>query len=322
MSRNMASNPDSNALFSNHPRTRGLVERARELGTIPTAVVYPCSRDALQGALEARAAGLIVPSLVGPRQEIERLAIAEQFDLSGCEMEDVAEPVPAARRAATMVAEGQVEALMKGSLHTDELMTVIVSRDARLRTGRRISHVFVMDVPSFDRLLLISDAAVNIAPDLRVKSDIVRNAIDVARSIGIVRPRIALLSAVETVNPNIPSTMDAAALCDMSKQGEFAECVLDGPLAFDNAISAEAARIKNISSAVSGIVDVLIVPTLESGNILYKSMVYISSAIAAGVVMGACVPVMLTSRADSPASRTASAAVACLIAHSKRKLSA
>jgi len=321
MNGNMASNAVSDALFSYHPRARRLVERARELGAIPTAVVYPCSRDALQGALEARAAGLIVPVLVGPRPDIERLAIAEQLDLGGCGIEDVAEPVPAARHAATMVAEGRAEALMKGSLHTDELMTVIVSRDAGLRTDRRISHVFVMDVPSFDRILLVSDAAVNIAPDLRVKIDIVRNAIDVARSIGIDKPRIALLSAVETVNPNIPSTMDAAALRDMAKQGEFAECVLDGPLAFDNAISAEAARIKNISSTVSGIVDVLIVPTLEAGNILYKTMVYISSAIAAGVVMGARVPVMLTSRADSPASRTASAAVACLIAHGKRRLS-
>jgi len=319
--RNSARSASSDTWFSEHPRVQRLVDRARELGAIPTAVVYPCSRDALEGALEARAAGLIVPIMVGPRAEIEHLAGLGKLSLGTCRIEDVAEPLAAARHAAAMVSGGSAEALMKGSLHTDELMTVIVSREAGLRTARRISHVFVMDVPSFDRLLLISDAAVNIAPDLRVKVDIVRNAIDVATAIGIVEPKVALLSAVETVNPDIPSTLDAAALRDMARRGEIAGCVLDGPLAFDNAISADAARIKNISSAVSGAVDILIVPTLESGNILYKSMVYISSAIAAGVVAGARVPIMLTSRADSPASRTASAAVACLIAHGKRRRS-
>jgi len=301
-----------------HSRSQLLIARARALGPVPTAVVYPCSRDALAGAMQARAAGLITPILIGPQARMADIAAAEQIDLGTCEIEDVAEPAAAAQRAAAMVGEGRVEALMKGSLHTDELMSVIVSRAAGLRTARRLSHVFVMDVPGHEKLLLITDAAVNIAPDLKVKADIVRNAIDVAHAIGIAEPRIALLSAVETVNPGIPSTVDAAALREMAQRGEISGGILDGPLAFDNAISAEAARIKGISSPVSGKVDILVVPALEAGNILYKSLVYLGGAVAAGVVLGARVPVILTSRADSPESRTASAAVACLIAHERR----
>jgi phosphotransacetylase len=301
-----------------HSRSQLLIARARALGPVPTAVVYPCSRDALAGAMQARAAGLITPILIGPQARMADIAAAEQIDLGACEIEDVAEPAAAAQRAAAMVGEGRVEALMKGSLHTDELMSVIVSRAAGLRTARRLSHVFVMDVPGHEKLLLITDAAVNIAPDLKVKADIVRNAIDVAHAIGIAEPRIALLSAVETVNPGIPSTVDAAALREMAQRGEISGGILDGPLAFDNAISAEAARIKGISSPVSGKVDILVVPALEAGNILYKSLVYLGGAVAAGVVLGARVPVILTSRADSPESRTASAAVACLIAHERR----
>jgi len=320
MTRDTATGAPGSVSFFAHSRTQRLVDRSRALGPIPTAVVYPCSHDALHGALQARAAGLIVPIFVGPGAIIDGLVTSGKLDLGDCSIVDMAEPVSSARQAAAMAREGRVEALMKGSLHTDELMSVVVSREAGLRTARRVSHVFVMDIPSFDRLLLISDAAVNIAPDLRVKVDIVRNAIAVATAVGIVQPRIALLSAVETVNPDIPSTLDAAALRDMATRGEFPDCILDGPLAFDNAISAEAARVKNISSAVSGTVDILIVPTLESGNILYKAMVYVSSSLAAGVVVGARVPLMLTSRADSPASRTASAAVACLIAHGRRRL--
>ena len=300
-------------------RSQHLIARARAMGAIPTAVVYPCSRDALAGALQAHAAGLIMPVLVGPRAQIAAIAAAEKLDLGACRIEDVAEPVAATRRAAAMVAEGNAEALMKGSLHTDELMSVIVSRAAGLRTARRISHVFVMDIPDHDRLLLITDAAVNIAPDLKVKADIVRNAIDVAHAIGIAEPRVALLSAVETVNPGIPSTLDAAALREMARRGEITGGIVDGPLAFDNAISAEAARIKGISSPVSGAVDILVVPAFEAGNILYKSLVYLGAALAAGVVLGTRVPVILTSRADSPASRIASAAVACLLAHQRRK---
>jgi phosphotransacetylase len=305
-------------MIQQHSRSQLLIARARALGPVPTAVVYPCSRDALAGAMQAQAAGLITPILIGPRDQITDIAAAEKIDLGSCEIENVAEPATAAQRAAAMVGEGRVEALMKGSLHTDELMSVIVSRAAGLRTARRLSHVFVMDIPAHERLLLITDAAVNIAPDLKVKADIVRNAIDVAHAIGIAEPRIALLSAVETVNPDIPSTVDAAALREMAQRGEIGGGILDGPLAFDNAISAEAARIKGISSPVAGQVDILVVPALEAGNILYKSLVYLGSAVAAGVVLGARIPVILTSRADSPESRTASAAVACLIAHERR----
>ncbi|HSN42147.1 MAG TPA: bifunctional enoyl-CoA hydratase/phosphate acetyltransferase [Burkholderiales bacterium] len=306
-------------MTQSHLRSQHLIARARALGAIPTAVIYPCSRDALAGALQAHAAGLIAPVLIGPRAQIAAIAAAEKLDLGTCRVEDVAGPVAASQRAAAMAGEGHVEALMKGSLHTDELMSVLVSRTAGLRTARRISHVFVMDIPDHDRLLLITDAAINIAPDLRVKADIVRNAIDAAHAIGIAEPRVALLSAVETVNPDIPSTVDAAALREMAQRGEIKGGIVDGPLAFDNAISAEAARIKGISSPVSGAVDILVVPALEAGNILYKSLVYLGAALAAGVVLGTRVPVILTSRADSPASRIASAAVACLLAHQRRQ---
>lgn len=286
--------------------------QARSAGALPTAVVYPCSRDALAGALEARDAGLIDPLLIGPDALIRTIAEREGADLKGCTVVDVEEPVAAARQAALLAKEGRAAVLMKGSLHTDELMSVVVSREAGLRTARRISHVFVMDLPSHDRPLLVTDAAINIAPALAVKADIVRNAIDVAAALGIALPKVALLSAVETVNPAIPSTQDAAALMEMAARGDIAGAVLHGPLAFDNAISAEAARIKGIDSPVSGDVDILVVPGLEAGNILYKALVYLAHGLAAGVVAGAAVPIILTSRADSPASRTASAAVACL----------
>jgi len=300
-------------------RAQLLIGRACALGPVPTAVVYPCSRDALAGAMQAYAAGLITPILIGPQAMITDISAAENIDLGSCQIEDVTEPAAAAQHAAAMVREGRAEALMKGSQHTDELMSVIVSRAAGLRTARRISHVFVMVIPSHERLLLITDAAINIAPDLIVKADIVRNAIDVAHAIGIDKPKIALLSAVETVNPGILSTVDAAALRDMAQRGEIVGGILDGPLAFDNAISAEAARIKGISSPVSGRVDILVVPAIEAGNILYKSLVYLGAALAAGVVLGARVPIILSSRADSLESRTASAAVACLIAHKRRQ---
>ncbi|MEK6594861.1 MAG: bifunctional enoyl-CoA hydratase/phosphate acetyltransferase [Pseudomonadota bacterium] len=306
-------------MTSQHPRSQQLIARARALGTIPAAVIYPCSCDALAGALQAHAAGLITPILVGPAAQIKKIAAAGKLDLNASRIEDITDPIACAQHAAALVREGQAEALMKGSLHTDELMTVIVSRAAGLRTSRRISHVFVMDVPAHDRLLLVTDAAVNIAPELRVKADIVRNAIDLAHAIGIDEPRVALLSAVETVNPGIASSVDAAALREMAQRGEITGGIVDGPLAFDNAISAQAARIKGIVSPVCGAVDILVVPALEAGNILYKSLVYLGGALAAGVVMGARVPVILTSRADSPASRTASAAVASLLAHAARQ---
>ena len=288
------------------------LEQARRAGALPTGVVYPCSRDALAGALEARDAGLIDPVLIGPEAAIRAIAERERWDLAGCTMANVEQPTDAARHAAQLAHEGGVSVLMKGSLHTDELMGVVVARASGLRTSRRISHVFVMDLPTHDRPLLITDAAINIAPSLPVKADIVRNAIDIARALGIELPKVALLSAVETVNAAIPSTQDAATLTQMAARGEITGAVVDGPLAFDNAISAAAAEIKGITSPVSGDVDILVVPGLESGNILYKALVYLANALAAGVVAGASVPIILTSRADSPASRTASAAVACL----------
>jgi phosphotransacetylase len=301
-----------------HPRSQQLIARARALGVISAAAVYPCSHDALAGALEARDAGLIKPVLIGPAAEIRKIAAAGKMDLGDSRIEDISDPIACARHATALAQDAQARVLMKGSLHTDELMSVLVSRAAGMRTARRISHVFVMDVPAHNRLLLVTDAAINIAPDLKVKADIVRNAIDLAHAIGVDQPKVALLSAVETVNPAIPSTVDAAALRAMAQRGEITGGILDGPLAFDNAISAQAAHIKGIVSPVSGAADILVVPALEAGNILYKSLVYLSDALAAGVVMGASVPVILTSRADSPASRTASAAVACLLAHAAR----
>jgi phosphotransacetylase len=296
-------------------RCRALANRAAGLGAVPTAVVYPCSRDALAGAFEAAALGLITPVLIGPADRITALCREAQLDVGSCAVIDIGDPTAATREAAAMAGRGEVRCLMKGSLHTDELMGVAVSRDAGLRTARRVSHVFVMDVPTHDRLLLISDCAVNIAPDLPAKREIVQNAIALAHALGIATPHVALLSAVETVNPAIPSTLDAAALCKMADRGQITGAVLDGPLAFDNAISAEAAQTKGIDSPVSGRADILIVPALEAGNMLYKQLVYLSGALAAGVVLGAKVPIILTSRADSPASRTASTAVACLWAH-------
>lgn len=287
------------------------------MGPLPTAVVYPCSDDALAGALDARDAGLIDPVLVGPTRTLHELAERAGRDLSACHIVDLNEPANAARHAAQLARDGHVGALMKGSLHTDELMSVIVSRDAGLRTERRISHVFVLDLPSHPRPLLITDAAINIAPGLAVKADIVRNAIRIAHALDIELPKVALLSAVETLNPALPATHDAAELTAMAARGDIRGAVLHGPLAFDNAISIEAARIKGISSPVSGDVDVLVVPGLEAGNILYKALVYLAEALAAGVVAGATVPIILTSRADSPASRTASAALASIIARSR-----
>jgi phosphotransacetylase len=304
-----------------YSRSRTLIAQARQLGAVPTAVVYPCSRDALAGALEARSAGLIDPVLVGPETRIREIAEREGQDLSGCAIRNVPDTLAAARVAAEAVRAGRLELLMKGSLHTDELMSVVVARNAGLRTARRISHVFVMDMPQHERLLLISDAAINIAPPLAVKADIVRNAVDVARAIGIPQPNVAVLSAVENVNPDIPSTGDAALLAEMAVRGEFGAVVLQGPLAFDNAISAEAARIKGIESPVCGDVDLMIMPNLEAGNILYKALVYLAGGLAGGVVAGARVPIILTSRADSPASRTLSAAVACVQAHELRRAS-
>lgn len=301
------------------PRSYTLVQKARSHGAQATAVVYPCSQTALSGALEAADLGLIIPVLVGPRRQIQSMADEAGLDLRGCQFHDVEGERESARQSAALAREGKVSLLMKGSLHTDELMGAIIARESGLRTSKRISHVFAMEISTHDRLLLITDAAINIAPDLEAKRHITQNAIEVAHALGIARPHIGVLSAVETVNPAIPSSADAAALRDMARAGQITGGVVDGPLAFDNVISAEAARIKGIESPVSGVADILVMPGLEAGNILYKSLVYISGAVAGGVVMGARVPVILTSRADTAHSRIASAAVACLVAQAGNK---
>jgi phosphate acetyltransferase len=296
-----------------HHKSAALVERARALGPVRAAVIYPCSAGALEGALEARTAGLIEPVLVGPRVEIERLAREQGCDRDVLEIVEAADPLAATHRAASLVHEGRARVLVKGSLHSDDLMRGLASRKAGLLTPRRVSHVFVMDVPHHERLLFIADAAVNVAPRLRVKRDITQSAIDLARAAGIEMPKVAVLSASETVSEGVPSSVDAAALKDMAARGEITGAIVDGPLAFDLAISAEAARIKGIATPVAGGVDIVIVPTIEAGNVLYKSLVYLSGAIAGGIVMGLRAPVVLTSRADSAASRVFSAALASLL---------
>jgi phosphate acetyltransferase len=298
-----------------HHKSAALVERARALGPVSAAVIYPCSAGALEGANEARAAGLIEPVLVGPRSDIERIAREHGYDREAFDILDAADPPTATLRAATLVHEGRARVLVKGSLHSDELMRGIASRKAGLLTSRRVSHVFVMDLPQHERLLFIADAAVNVAPRLRVKRDITQSAIDLARAAGIETPKVAVLSASETVSEGMPSSVDAAALKEMAATGEITGAIVDGPLAFDLAISAEAARIKGIDSPVAGGVDIVIVPTIEAGNVLYKSLVYLSGAIAGGLVMGLRAPVVLTSRADNAASRVFSAALASLLAH-------
>ncbi|MBS0569101.1 MAG: bifunctional enoyl-CoA hydratase/phosphate acetyltransferase [Proteobacteria bacterium] len=297
---------------------RMLLARARPLGAIRMAVVHPCDAPSLSAALDARKAGLIDPVLVAPRAKLERIARANRLALKGIAIEDAAHSHDAAARAVALARTGTVEALMKGSLHTDELMGAVVPADAGMRTARRITHCFLMHTPAYPRPFLITDAAVNIAPTLEEKADIVRNAIALARVIGVQTPRVAILAAVELVNPRMPATLDAAALCKMADRGQITGGILDGPLAFDNAVSAEAARIKGIKSDVAGRADVLVVPDLESGNMLAKQLEYLGGASSAGIVMGARVPIVLTSRADNCESRMASCALALLVAHRNR----
>ena len=295
-----------------------LLERCKPLAPVPTAVAHPCEKSALEGAIDAAQAGLITPLLVGPRKEIEDTAKAAGIDLAGFEIVDAANSVDAAKQAVALIREGRAEVLMKGSLHTDELMSAIVSREGGMRTGRRISHVFIMDVPTYHKVIIVTDAAINIAPTLEDKVDIVQNAIDLVISLGHEKPKVAILCAVETVNSKMPATLDAAALCKMSERGQIKGGILDGPLAFDNAISAEAARTKGIKSAVAGDPDILLAPDLEAANILAKNLTFLANADSAGMVLGARVPVILTSRADSVRSRIASCAVAKLVAHARR----
>jgi phosphate acetyltransferase len=301
-----------------HEKYERLVAATKSLQALTTAVAHPCDETSLRGALEAAEAGMITPILVGPRDKILNVAKAHDLKLQGVELIDAPHSQAAADKAVEIVRTGGADLLMKGSLHSDELLGAVTKRDTGLRTGRRVSHVFVMDVPTHAQTLFITDAAVNIAPDLDAKRDIVQNAIDLFAGLGFGTPKVAILSAVETINPNIPSTIDAAALCKMADRGQITGGELDGPLAFDNAISPEAARIKGIKSAVAGWAQILVVPDLEAGNMLAKNLSFLSRADAAGIVLGARVPVILTSRADNVRTRLASCAVATLFAHSQR----
>ena len=300
-------------------RYQHLLDRTRGLAAIPMAVVHPCDRESLLGVVEATQAGLIVPTLVGPEAKIRSVAEQQGIDLAGIAIIDVEHSHAAAARAVALAREGRAEALMKGSLHTDELMGEVVDANTGLRTARRISHVFLADVPTYPKPLLITDAAINIDPDLECKADIVRNAIDLAIVLGIIEPKVAILAAVETVTPKMRATLDAAALCKMADRGQISGGVLDGPLAFDNAISIVAAKTKGILSAVAGRADILVVPDLESGTMLAKQLEYLAEALLTGVVVGARVPIVLTSRADTAETRAASCAIALLMAHAKRK---
>jgi len=295
-----------------------LLRQCEPLEPVTCAVAHPCDRDSLLGALEATRRRLIVPILVGPPARIHAVAQAHGADISGLRIVPTEHSHASAAAAAALARSGEVEMLMKGSLHTDEILGYIVTASSGLRTERRISHAFVMDVPAYDRVLLVTDAAINIEPTLAEKADIVRNAIELAHVLGIAMPKVAILSAVETVNPNIRSTLDAAALCKMADRGQIEGGILDGPLAFDNAISEHAARTKSIRSPVAGRADILMVPNIESGNMLAKQLLYFAGADAAGVVLGARVPVVLTSRADNVRMRIGSAAVAKLLAHARR----
>jgi phosphotransacetylase len=295
-----------------------LLDKCARLEPIPTAVAHPCDASSLSGAVEAAELGLIVPILVGPEVKIRATADAAGIDLGRFRIVDAPHSHGSAAKAVELIREGSAQVLMKGSLHTDELMSAIVSRDGGLRTGRRISHAFLMDVPTYHKVLIITDAAINIAPALEDKVDICQNAIDLAVALGRERPKVAILAAVETVTSKMPATLDAAALCKMAERRQITGGILDGPLAFDNAISKEAAITKGIRSDVSGDPDILLAPDLEAGNILAKQLTFLANADSAGMVLGARVPVILTSRADSVRSRIASSAVAMLVAHARR----
>ena len=299
-----------------------LIAKAKEVPAATTMVVHPCDETSLRGVTEAAEAGIIVPILVGPAAKIAAVAREHKLDISRFEIVDVAHSEAAAAKAVGLIREGKGELLMKGSLHTDELMRSVTSGTTGLRTARRISHVFVMDVPTYAETLFITDAAINIFPDLDTKRDIVQNAIDLFTRVGLGTPRVAILSAVETVTSKIPSTIEAAALCKMADRGQITGGLLDGPLAFDNAIDPEAAKIKGIRSEVAGRAQILVVPDLEAGNMLAKNLTFLAKADAAGIVLGARVPIILTSRADSVRARMASCAVAVLYADALRRIAA
>ena len=296
-----------------------LVAKAKQVAAASTIVVHPCDESSLRGPVEAAALGIIKPILVGPAARIKKVASEHGIKISDFQVIDAPHSEAAAERAVELVHEGKGELLMKGSLHTDELMRAVTNSKTGLRTARRISHVFIMDVPTYSETLFVTDAAINISPDLDAKRDIIQNAVDLFTQVGLGTPRVAILSAVETVTAKIPSTIDAAALCKMADRGQITNAILDGPLAFDNAISPEAAKIKGIQSPVAGKAQILVVPDLEAGNMLAKNLIFLSKADSAGLVLGARVPVVLTSRADSVRSRMASCAAAVLYAAARRK---
>jgi phosphate acetyltransferase len=296
-----------------------LLERCATLDPVPTAVAHPCEETAFAGAIEAAAKGLIAPILVGPADKLRKLAAQAGVDLGKVRVVDAPHSHASATKAVELVRKGEAELLMKGSLHTDELLSAVVARETGLRIGRRISHVFIMDVPTYHKVLIVTDAAISIAPTLEDKVDICQNAIDLAIALGVSKPKVAILAAVETVNSKMQATLDAAALCKMADRGQIKGGILDGPLAFDNAISKDAARVKGIRSEVAGDPDILLTPDLEAGNMLAKQLSFLANADSAGLVLGARVPIILTSRADSVRSRIASCAVAMLVAHARRQ---
>jgi phosphate acetyltransferase len=301
-----------------HEKYDALIYSCRALAPVRTAVAHPCDESSLRGAVEAAAAKIIKPILVGPEARIRALAASLKLDIAHLRLVDQPHSNAAAEKAVGLIHSGEADALMKGSLHTDELMAEVVRKDTGIRTARRISHVFIMDVPTYPKPLFVTDAAVNIFPTLEDKVDIVQNAIDLAHALWIANPKVAILSAVETITSKIPSTIDAAALCKMAERGQITGAILDGPLALDNAISREAATIKHIISPVAGDADILLVPDLEAGNMLAKELTFLANADAAGIVLGARVPIILTSRADNVRTRLASCAVAAIYAHAKR----
>src|SRR5690348_9402050 len=299
-----------------------LIAKAKEVPAAKTVVAHPCDETSLRGPAEAAELGIIVPILVGPKTKIESTAAKHKIDISRYEIVDAAHSDDSAAKGVALIREGRGELLMKGSLHTDELMRAVTASATGLRTARRISHVFVMDVPTYPETVFITDAAINIFPDLDAKRDIIQNAIDLWREVGLGTPRVAILSAVETVTSKIPSTIEAAALCKMADRGQITGGILDGPLAFDNAVDPEAVKIKGIKSEVAGRAQILVVPDLEAGNMLAKNLSLLAKADSAGIVLGARVPIVLTSRADSVRSRMASCAVAVLFADARRRSAA
>jgi phosphate acetyltransferase len=305
-----------------HEKYDALIRACQSLAPVRTAVVHPCDESSLVAALDAARAGIIEPTIVAPQPRLLALAEKLQLDLSGLTLIDAPHSHAAAAKAVELVRTGQAEALMKGSLHTDEIMGEVVKPDTGIRTERRVSHVFIMDVPRYHKTLFITDAAVNIAPTLEDKADIVRNAIDLAHALGVTLPKVAILAAVETISSKMPSTIHAAALCKMADRKQITGALLDGPLAFDNAISREAAAMKDIQSEVAGDADILLAPDLESGNMLAKELIFLAGADAAGIVLGARVPIILTSRADDVRARMASCAIAALYAHARRSMQA